>query len=197
MSGRVEVKKGGELRETTMLFADIRGFTAMSEEYSPHDVVDMLNEYFELMVEIVFRHEGTLDKLVGDEIMALFGSPVAHADDPVRAVRAALEMQSALKKFNLVRKPRGWPPVHIGIGINTGDVVAGYLGSSRALAYTVIGDPVNSCSRLCEQAREGQILVSEFTAAKLNDRFVLQELPSVAVKGKALPLTVFEVMGEA
>ena len=193
--GEVEIKKGGELRESTILFSDIRDFTAMSESYAAQDIVAMLNEYFELMVEIVFEHEGTLDKLVGDEIMALFGAPVAHDDDPIRAVDTALKMQRALKTFNLRRKAHGWLPVHVGIGINTGEVVAGYLGSSRALEYTVIGDAVNTGSRLCSLATVGQILVSEFTAAHLNGRYHLEELPPAQVKGKTLPLRVFKVMG--
>ncbi|MBW2509266.1 MAG: FHA domain-containing protein, partial [Deltaproteobacteria bacterium] len=142
LSGHLEVKKGGELRETTVLFADIRGFTTMSESYEPQIVVDALNEYFERMVEIVFRYEGTLDKFIGDEMMVLFGSPVAHDDDPARAVMAALEMQAALGAINERHATRSLPHFEIGIGINTGEVVAGYIGSSQALEYTVIGDPV-------------------------------------------------------
>ena len=195
IAGEVEVKKGGELRQATIFFSDIRDFTAMSESYAAQDIVAMLNEYFETMVEIIFKYEGTLDKLVGDEIMALFGAPVAHADDPVRAVQTALEMQQALKMFNQRRKSHGWPPAHVGIGINTGEVVAGYLGSSRALEYTVIGDAVNTGARLCSLATAGQILVSEFTAAHLQGRFHLEELPPAQVKGKTLPLRVFKVMG--
>src|SRR5690606_21404158 len=128
-----EVAKGGQLRDTTILFTDIRGFTAMSESRDAQDIVDMLNEYFELMVEIIFRYEGTLDKFVGDEIMALFGSPVSHPDDPVRAVKVALEMLESLGQFNQQRAQRGFEALKIGIGINSGDVVAGYLGSSKAL----------------------------------------------------------------
>jgi adenylate cyclase len=197
MSGHLEVKKGGELRETTVLFADIRGFTTMSECYEPHVVVDALNEYFERMVEIVFRYEGTLDKFIGDEMMVLFGSPVAHNDDPTRAVRAALEMQEALTTINERHQARGLPPFEIGIGINTGEVVAGYIGSSQALEYTVIGDPVNTGSRLCSLAKPGQTLVSEGTREKLDDEFELNELPPEQVKGKAQPIRVYELVGRA
>lgn len=196
MSGHVEVQKGGETREATIMFTDIRGFTGMSESYSAHDVVDMLNEYFERMVAIVFRYEGTLDKFIGDELMALFGAPVAHPDDPVRAVSAALEMQQALAVFNEGRAESGLPPIEIGIGINTGEVVAGYLGSSQALEYTVIGDPVNTSSRLCKIAKAGQILISAHTRDQLGDAFDLKKLPAAKLKGKAKPMKIFEVLGE-
>jgi len=195
LSGELEVKKGGELRETTMLFADIRGFTSITEASEPQIIVDALNEYFERMVEIVFRYEGTLDKFIGDEMMVLFGSPVAHRDDPVRAVRAALEMQEALVDLNARHEARELPPFEIGIGINTGEVVAGYIGSSQALEYTVIGDPVNTGSRLCSLAKPGQTLISEGTLDKLGGHFELRELPTEQVKGKAKPIRVFELIG--
>ena len=197
LSGKLKVEKGGELRETTVLFADIRGFTSISESCDPKVVVDALNEYFERMVEIVFRYEGTLDKFIGDEMMVLFGSPVAHRDDPIRAVRAALEMQEALATINTRHDALGLPPFEIGIGINTGEVVAGYIGSSQALEYTVIGDPVNTGSRLCSLAKPGQTLISEGTLGKLEDHFELKELPQAKVKGKAQPIRVFELLGRA
>jgi len=194
LSGQLEVAKGGELRETTVLFADIRGFTSMSESHEPRIVVDALNEYFERMVEIAFRYEGTLDKFIGDEMMVLFGSPVAHEDDPDRAVRAALEMQGALADINERHEAQGLPPFQIGIGINTGEVVAGYIGSSQALEYTVIGDPVNTGARLCALAKPGQTLLSEGTVEKLNGGFAFEELPKEKVKGKARPIRVFELI---
>ncbi len=197
LSGELEVTKGGELRETTILFADIRGFTSMSESHEPRIVVDALNEYFERMVDIVFRHEGTLDKFIGDEMMVLFGSPVSHADDPDRAVRAALEMQAALVDLNVRHEARGLPPFKIGIGINTGEVVAGYIGSSQALEYTVIGDPVNTAARLCSLAKPGQTLLSEGTVEKLTGGFAFEELPQEKVKGKAQPIRVFELLDAA
>jgi adenylate cyclase len=169
----------------------------MSESHEPQIVVDALNEYFERMVEIAFRHEGTLDKFIGDEMMVLFGSPVAHNDDPIRAVRAALEMQAALVDLNERHEARGLPPFEIGIGINTGEVVAGYIGSSQALEYTVIGDPVNTGARLCSLAKPGQTLLSEGTVEKLGGGFDLEELPAEKVKGKALPIRVFVLNGRA
>ncbi|MEM8605679.1 MAG: adenylate/guanylate cyclase domain-containing protein [Myxococcota bacterium] len=195
LSGELEVKQGGELRETTVLFADIRGFTSISESSEPQLVVEALNEYFERMVEIVFRYEGTLDKFIGDEMMVLFGAPVAHRDDPVRAVQAALEMQKAMAGLNEQHVAHGLPPFQIGIGINTGEVVAGYIGSSQAMEYTVIGDPVNTCSRLCSIAEPSQILISEGTLDKLGEKFDIRELPESVVKGKSRPVRTFEVVG--
>jgi adenylate cyclase len=196
INGKVEVAKGGELRDTTMLFTDIRGFTNMSESRSPQEIVDMLNEYFELMVEIIFKYEGTLDKFVGDEIMALYGSPVKHGDDPIRAVRTALEMLEVLERWNEERTARGQVPVHIGLGINSGEVVAGYLGSSKALEYTVIGDIVNTGSRLCSAAQAGQVLVSAATLERLDGLFDVQEQPPMPLKGKSKPMRIFSVIGE-
>ncbi len=196
VSGKVEVAKGGQLRETTVLFSDIRGFTSMSESRDAQEIVDMLNEYFEQMVEIVYRYEGTLDKFVGDEIMALYGAPVTHDDDAIRAVRTALDMLDVLERWNQERTARGQVPVQIGIGINSGDVVAGYLGSSKALEYTVIGDSVNVGARLCSAAKPGQILVSEDTEKLLQNLFDLQEQPPMALKGKSKPLRIYAVVGE-
>ncbi|MDQ3034878.1 MAG: GAF domain-containing protein, partial [Myxococcota bacterium] len=196
IEGKVEIKKGGEARQTTVLFSDIRGFTSMSESESPQLIVDMLNEYFELMVEVVFKYEGTLDKFVGDEIMALFGSPVSHGDDPVRAVRTAIEMMDVLDELNVQRIKRAEPEIKIGIGLNTGEVVAGYIGSSRALEYTVIGDTVNTGARLCGIAKAGEIIISHHTLEQLGDQFECIELPPTNVKGKALPLKIYNVVGE-
>jgi adenylate cyclase len=196
VSGEVAVEKGGQARDTTVFFSDIRGFTAMSETRTAQQIVDMLNEYFEQMVEIIFKHEGTLDKFVGDEIMAIFGAPVSHPDDPYRAVKVACEQTLALEQWNRVRVAEGEPAIHIGIGINTGSVVAGYLGSSKALEYTVIGDVVNTASRLCSVATAGDILISKSTYELVKDYFETQELAPAQVKGKAQPLQVYKVLGE-
>ncbi len=196
IEGKVEVKKGGEVRTTTVLFSDIRGFTAMSESQPAQVVVDMLNEYFERMVEVIFKYEGTLDKFVGDEIMALFGAPVGHPDDALRAVRTALEMKDVLEQFNRERVAAGQQEVKIGIGINTGECVAGYLGSSKALEYTVIGDTVNTGARLCSIAKGGEIIISENTFAAVRDHFEVVELPPTQVKGKSQALKIFNVVGD-
>jgi adenylate cyclase len=196
IDGKVEIKKGGEARQTTVLFSDIRGFTSMSESESPQIIVDMLNEYFELMVEVIFKYEGTLDKFVGDEIMALFGAPVSHPDDSSRAVRTAIEMMDVLAELNKLRTARGEPEIKIGIGINSGDCVAGYLGSSKALEYTVIGDTVNTGARLCSLAKAGEIIISHNTYERVSDLFEVVELPPTQVKGKSQALKIYNVVGE-
>ena len=196
VNGEVEVAKGGQSVETSVFFSDIRGFTAMSEKRSAQQVVDMLNEYFELMVEVIFKYQGTLDKFVGDEIMALFGAPVSVADHAYRAVKVAVEQLDALEEWNLVRVAEGEDPLHIGIGINTGEVVAGYLGSSKALEYTVIGDVVNTASRLCSRAGAGEIVISKSTYLLVKDQFNVEELPPAQLKGKSQVLEIYRVLGE-
>lgn len=196
MSGELEVKKGGQLvHECTVFNSDIRGFTRMSDGAAPESIVEMLNEYFEQMIESVFKFEGTLDKFMGDGIMALWGAPVAHPDDTMRAVSSAIEQLTALGRFNRKRMESGLPPLAIGIGIHTGPVVAGYIGSSKALSYTVIGDTANTSSRLCSVATAGQILVSEATLAKLGGKFEYEELPPAQLKGKDKPFRVFNLIG--
>jgi adenylate cyclase len=194
VSGAMAVERKGELRDVTVLFSDIRGFTSFSERQQPQEIVRLLNDYFEEMVDIIFRNEGTLDKFVGDEIMALFGAPVGHADDALRAVRTAVEMQQAIRALQ-ARWPAGAPyPFQVGIGINSGDVVAGFIGSSKALDYTVIGDVVNTASRLCGQALPGEILVGEPVVQRLRDHgFGIRPGAPLSVKGKADPLPVYRV----
>lgn len=195
VSGKLSVEKGGQNRVATVLFADIRGFTSMSENMKAADVLQMLNEYFELMVEIAFKHEGTVDKFVGDEIMVLWGAPVSHNDDASRAVRAAVDMQRALLEFNKVRESEGQSAIQIGIGLNTGELVAGYIGSTRTMSYSVIGDAVNTAARLCSAAKAGQVIISENTYAVLNKEFECIQLEDVLAKGKSKPLKVFNVVG--
>lgn len=195
VAGKLRMEKGGEARIVTVLFSDIRGFTSMSEKMSASDVVSMLNEYFEEMVEVLFKHEGTLDKYVGDEIMALFGAPISCAEDASNAVACAVEMQKRLREFNRLREVRGEAPIQIGIGINTGEAVFGALGSTKTMQYTVVGDTVNTASRLCSLARAGEIIVSEDTYRVLNGRFETVELPPARVKGKAQELRVWNVTG--
>ncbi len=190
VSGKLKVEKGGEERVATTLFADIRGFTSMCEKMEASDVLILLNEFFEIMVEIAFSYEGTVDKFVGDMIMVVWGAPVAHPDDPGRAVQAALDMQAALDRYNTGRKQ----PIRIGIGINTDQLVAGYIGSTRTMSYSVIGDAVNTASRLCSAAGPGQVLISENTYQKIRRHFDVVELDPVIAKGKSTPLKVFGVL---
>ncbi len=197
IAGKLDVKLGGEqLKECTVFNSDIRGFTRMSDGAEPAKIVDMLNEYFEMMVDVLFKYEGTLDKFMGDGIMALFGAPVSHPDDPARSVSTALEMMDVLGQLNRKRIARNESALAIGIGIHTGPLVAGYVGSSKALSYTVIGDTANTSARLCGIAESGQVIVSETTAARLGNRFDLVELPPAKLKGKERPLRCFDVKGE-
>ena len=195
VAGKLHLEKGGELREVTILISDIRGFTSMSERKEPAEIVQMLNEYFEVMVDVLFRAQGTLDKYVGDEIMALFGAPVDMPDAPVHAVRCALEMQKALREFNRTRLAENQDPIKIGIGINTGRVVTGAIGSSRTLQYTAIGDAVNTASRLCSVAKAGEIILSENTMRRVASSVDALSLPAVKVKGKEQELKIYNVVG--
>src|SRR5690606_1487788 len=161
VKGELTIEKGGRLSEITMLYSDIRGFTAMSDGRPPHEVVNTLNEYFEVMVEVLFRHSGTLDKFVGDEIIGLFGAPIALADAEYKAICCALDMQRSLREFNRTRQSENLPAIEIGIGINPGKVITGMVGSSKSLQYTAIGDAMNVASRLVSQAKARQIIISD------------------------------------
>jgi adenylate cyclase len=197
ISGKLEVKKGGvHVPECTVFNSDIRGFTRMSEGATAGSVLELLNEYFELMVEQIFKYEGTLDKFMGDGIMAFWGAPLSHEDDAIRGVQSALDQMEILGKFNRKRLETGSPTLAIGMGLHTGPLVSGYVGSSRALSYTVIGDTANTSARLCGIAQAGQIIVSEFTYARLGPRFEVEELPAAHLKGKEKPLRIFNVKRE-
>src|SRR6185312_5741232 len=194
ISGKLEVKLGGQLlQDCTVFNSDIRGFTRMSEGAAPEAMIDMLNEYFEMMVETIFKYEGTLDKFMGDGIMALWGAPASHQDDPIRTVQSSLEQMERLGQFNRTRIERNQSPLAIGIGIHTGPLVAGYVGSSKALSYTVICDTANTSARLCGIALAGQIIVCESTLAKLGKRFEVEEIPTANSKGKEQPLRIYNV----
>jgi adenylate cyclase len=189
------IRQGGERRPTTVLFSDIRGFTAMAESMGPDAIAQLLSEYFTEMVEVIFEHGGTLDKFIGDAIMALWGAPIAHTDDPDRALRAALDMQRAIDRLNQDWASQGRPEIGVGIGINHGDVFAGNIGSNRRLEYTVIGDAVNVAARLCAEAGPGEILVTEPFLKVVRDQVSCDYLPEMALKGKAQIVQVYRVRG--
>jgi len=155
------VELGGAKRPVVIFFSDIRGFTPMSAEMSPDEIATLLTEYFTEMVDIIFEYGGTLDKFMGDAIMALWGAPISADDDADRAMHAAIEMMKALEKLNDKWSAEGRPRIEVGIGINYGEVFVGNIGSERRLEYTVIGDSVNVASRLCSTAKGGEVLVSE------------------------------------
>ena len=187
---------GGEEKECAILFSDIRGFTSLSERMAPPTVVKMLNEYYTRMIDILFANDGTLDKTIGDAIMAVFGAPVTDPDSTAKALRTALGMMAELKKFNAERVARGEEPFQIGIGVNTGVVVAGNLGSVKQFSYTVIGDEVNLASRMCSNAKAGQILITEAAYRKVKWLFEFNQLEPIKVKNVTNPVQVYEVLGE-
>ncbi len=189
------VKLAGDKKKVTVLFADIRGFTTMSEKMDPEVLIRQLNEYFELMIQVIFRHGGTLDKFIGDAIMAVWGSPLPRERDALQAVSAAWEMQQALKRLNEKRVASGRPPLNIGIGINTGEAVVGNLGSLDRMEFTVIGDTVNTACRIEGKTLAGQILLNEPTYQEVKECVEARPVAPVMVKGKELPLQLYEVMG--
>ena len=186
---------GGQRRQMTVLFSDIRGFTTVSEKGQPEEIVAILNEYFSRMVAIVFEHKGTLDKFVGDMVMALFGAPLDDPNHAEHAVDAALEMIRELNRLNEKWAGEGRPALDIGIGVSTGPMIAGNIGSEAIMSYTVIGDAVNLGARLESLNKEygTRIIISEATRDVLPGRYVLRPLGDVTVKGKTRPVAIFEV----
>ena len=192
-----EIALTGEMRQATVLFSDIRSFTTLSEELTPTEVVAMLNEYFNVMVEIVFKYDGFLNKFIGDALMAIYNVPLDQTQPELRAVQTAVEMMHRLNDLNDDRAKRGQFPVKIGIGINTGPVVAGNIGHEKRLEYTVIGDAVNLAQRIESQTKVAgaTVLISETTYAAVAQYVQAEALPPVKVKGKAEPVALYAVSG--
>ncbi len=193
-----KAKLGGDRKEITVLFSDIRGFTSFSEKHQPEEVVSLLNEYLGAMTSIVFEHDGTLDKFVGDAIMALWGAPVGQPDHAERACRCAVTMIRKLEELQKKWTAEGKYAIDIGIGINTGDMVVGNMGAEgKKMDYTVIGDNVNLGARLEGLTRKynNHIIISEFTYAKVKDIVKVNELGSVTVKGKEQPVVIYDLVG--
>lgn len=186
---------GGKRRDMSVLFSDIRGFTSVTEKGNPEELVSQLNEYFSRMVDIVFRHKGTVDKFVGDMVMALYGAPLDDADHAEHAVAAAVEMVRELGELNRKWAAEGRPQLDIGIGVNSGDMIAGNIGSSSIMSYTVIGDNVNLGSRLESLNKEykTRIIISDATRGRLKGVYDIEPLGDVVVKGKTRPVAIFEV----
>ena len=184
---------GGTKRTVTTLFCDVRGFTPIAERIAPTDLVDMLNEHFTAMTAIIFGLEGTLDKYIGDEIMAVFGSPVTKGEDALRCVKAALQMQAENDGLNEKRTTAGKPLFELGIGVATGEAVAGYMGSPDRMEFTVIGDRVNTARRLCSIAEPGQVIVSQSTYEEVKDFVRARPIGTVVLKGKEEPVYAFVV----
>ena len=194
LSGKVAL--GGETIQVTILFSDIRSFTTISEAMDAQALVGLLNEYFTEMVSIIMKHGGVVDKYIGDAIMAVFGAPVPTPDDPANAVRAAIDMRAALARLNKRLVARGVQPLRTGIGIHTGEVVAGNIGSEERMEYTVIGDPVNVASRLesCTKDVGVDILISETTYEQTKDFVTARPVEQLSVKGRVEPVKAYEVI---
>lgn len=194
------IQLGGERKKATIVFVDIHGFTSISERLDQEEVVEILNAFFSDMTPIIFKNNGTLDKLLGDGMMAIFGAPISGDDDAQRAVRTVIELIRALKTFNEEHSDRGWPRLSVGIGVNAGEVVAGYIGSEDHLNYTVIGDAVNVAQRLQSIASEDEIIISKAVKDAIGDKISeveglkgLTPLPPQKVKGKKKEIDIFRV----
>ena len=188
VAGDLAIEKGGATKRVTVMFADIRGFTALTERLAPADMVALMNEYFERVSNIIFAHDGTLDKYIGDAVMALWGAPLGTEDDEVLAVKAAYEMQLAVREFNRERVAAGHEPIGVGIGIATAQVIAGYVGSSRTMSYTVFGRGVNLAARLCSAAKAGEVVLAPSTYETVQDLVVADEMDEMRLKGMADPV---------
>ncbi|MGB2926590.1 MAG: adenylate/guanylate cyclase domain-containing protein, partial [Limnothrix sp.] len=196
-SGSVEL--GGDRKEVSVLFSDIRSYTSLTEKLQAEEVVSMLNEYFESMVEAVFKHKGTLDKYIGDAIMAVFGSPMPLKDHAWESLQTALEMRTRLADFNARRLGDGKEQIQIGIGINSGYVISGNIGSSKRMEFTAIGDGVNLSARLETASKQYgcDIIISENTYQHCSDLVTVRELDRIRVKGKNEPVSIYELVALA
>jgi adenylate cyclase len=195
----LNMKEGRRLSRkltATVLFSDIRGFTSISEKMPPEGVVGFLNDYLQRMVDIVFDEGGIVDKFIGDAVMAVFGAPVPKPDDAARAVRAALRMIEEVERFNEEQKKQGGVEIEVGIGLHTGPLIAGNIGSDRKMEYTVIGDTVNAAKRVesLNQEMKTHVLITQQCYGATGEVFAVRELPRVQVKGKEQPLQVYEVL---
>src|SRR5882672_1921931 len=186
-------KLGGVNQTITVLFADIRGFTSISEHAPPEKIVGLLNRYFSAMTDIIFAHGGTLDKYLGDGLMALFGAPTTTPEDASNALNAAVAMQRRILGINIELREEGLSEIGVGMGLHTGEVTVGYIGSERRSEYTAIGDSVNTASRLESNAKGGQILVSDATAKAARSRYKLQPREPITVKNREQPVVLWEV----
>lgn len=184
-----ELTLGGELREISVLFCDIRGFTALTQNMPPGEVIEMLNEHMTALTRVVKEHHGVLDKFVGDLLMAIFGAPLAHGDDAFNAARCALELQRVRGELNRTSRHK----IQVGIGLATGTVVAGCMGSTERMNYTVLGERVNLASRLCSQARAGEVLADEATIEKLAARIASEPTGEIQLKGFAAPVQAYRL----
>ena len=186
-------KLGGDIQTITVLFADIRGFTRISEHAAPEKIVALLNKYFSAMTDIIFAHGGTLDKYLGDGLLALFGAPTTTPQDASNALNAAVAMQRRIVSINQELREEGYPTIGVGMGLHTGEVTVGYIGSERRSEYTAIGDTVNTAARLESNSRGGEILISDVTAKAAGNRYKLMPREAIMVKNREQPVKLWEV----
>ncbi|ETW92641.1 MAG: hypothetical protein ETSY1_42755 [Candidatus Entotheonella factor] len=189
------LKLGGEMREITILVSDLRGFTSMASHLSPHDVIDILNRYLGRMVDILMAYRGTVDEFQGDGILAFFGAPIAADDDQERAVACAIAMQTALVEINAEQRRRGLPELRMGIGINTGEVIVGNIGSEKRSKYGAVGSTINEAYRIESYTVGGQILLSPTVHAGIRDLVQIRSTQDVQFKGLQEPVTLYDVVG--
>ena len=187
-----ELKLGGQRQDITVLYADIRGFTTYSEKLDPAELLDILNKYLGLAAEAVLLQEGTLDKFMGDMVMAIFNAPLPQSDHTLRAVRAALGMRADIEAYRQTAAPGR--RLAFGIGINVGDAVVGMVGTRMRLDYSAIGDTVNVGKRIQENARPDQILLSDTAYERVRDHVQVNALPPLKVKGRQQPVPVYELL---
>ena len=189
------LKMSGESRQVTFLVSDLRGFTSLSSRLSPHEIINILNNYFERMVEIIARYRGTVDELQGDGILVFFGAPLSASDDTERAIACAIEMQNAMPGINAVQKQKNLPELSMGIGINTGEVVVGNIGSEKRTKYGAVGSPINKTYRIESNTIGGQILISPTTYRKIQSHVLIQDTMEVRFKGIDQAVTLYDVNG--
>jgi len=183
---------GGERRDVTILYTDVRGFTSMSERLPAEEVVQLLNEHFNVLTHVAFKHKGTVDKFIGDAVMVIFGAPIKQKDHAMRAVECGIEMQKAVAELNQKLAKRG-KHIHIGVSINSGEAIIGNIGSDQFLDYTAIGDTVNTASRMQSAAGAGEVVISPSTLSRVKGSVKVMKKEIIRVKGKEKPLTVYKI----
>jgi class 3 adenylate cyclase len=189
------LKLGGEKRNLTIMMTDLRGFTSLAERLSAEEVLEILNHYLEKMTDIIFEHQGTLDEILGDGIMIIFGAPVYREDNELRAIRCALDMQLAMESVNQWNREKGYPVLSLGIGINSGEMVVGNIGSMKRTKYGVVGAEVNLAARVESYTVGGQILVSQSTQAACREDLMIRDTLKVLPKGCTEPIYIFDIRG--
>ncbi|MBI5586906.1 MAG: HAMP domain-containing protein, partial [Deltaproteobacteria bacterium] len=188
------IRLGGERREVTVFFADIRDFTALSRKMLPEETVEILNRYFTLITEIIFRFNGTVDKFIGDAVMGVFGSPIRNETHLEHGVKAAAAIKKALEVVNRSRRSKGLVPLQMGLGVDSGEVIVGNMGSKSRMEFTAVGDSVNIASRLADLARGGEIIISESVYGSIKDNVIAEPMHAMVIKGFEHPLTLYSLV---